>query len=334
MGPLLGWWLGRGEIEASDAIGEMLGRHLAHNRDRAARMGAAAVALVEALHGRGTGVTLLKGAHTAGEYFPDAATRPASDIDLLIDPAASAEAEATLEAAGYVACRRGRRESTWRLRGAPQHSKSLSLVHRDDPWSVDLHTSLNVMVSAGAPVADLDVAQPMSSQRRWTRSPSASTLEQPLLLLHLAVHAGAGLQNLTLLRLVELHLVIRRDTASGLLSWDDFVELGQRTGTLGYVWPALQLCEKLAAGTVPQSVLRESRRRVPPAVRRVIEKVTPATAQRIDRTSLAEHFMWASGVSGRLRQVAFDLLPSRSWGELLPIYQKRMWQLLRGGGSR
>ena len=162
-------------------------------------------------------------------------------------------AEAVLELAGYVAASRRKFESDWRLAGAPSEPNSLRMVHCDDPWSVDLHTSLDLGVGGGGPVARLDAAKPLSSGRRWTRSPDALVLEQPLLLLHLAVHAGAGLQNLTLLRLVELHFVARRDLGAGRLSWEAFVELGQRTGSLGIAWAALKLCEELAPGTVPEA---------------------------------------------------------------------------------
>lgn len=334
VGPLLGWWRGHQLIETSPEVGAVLDLHLAHNQQRAARMEAAALTLVEALYQRGVSALILKGAHTARDYFPDPGTRPASDIDLLIDPAATSHVEEAMLACGYIAAARGRYESNWRLEGAPEHPKSLRLVHCDDPWSVDIHTSLNVPVSAGAPVAELDAAEPLASRRRWSVSPNARTLEQPLLLLHLAVHAGGGLQNLTLLRLVELHFVIRRDIANGLLSWGAFMDLGRRTGSLGFAWPALKLCEDLVPATVPEDVLRACALSVPPGARRVVERLVPATAQRVDRASISEHFMWAAGASGRLRQAAWDFAPSRSWSQLRLLYQKRLWQLLRGRISR
>ncbi len=42
MGPLLGLWLEQGRLQASGAIAVTLGRHLTHNRLRAARMETAA----------------------------------------------------------------------------------------------------------------------------------------------------------------------------------------------------------------------------------------------------------------------------------------------------
>ena len=159
-------------------------------------------------------------------------------------------------------------------------------------------------------------------------------IEQPLLLLHLAAHAGAGWQNLTLLRQVELILVVREDLAAGRLSWDAFLDLGARTGALGYAYPALTLADRLAPGTVPPSVLGACAAAAPAAVRGALARLTPASAQRIDRSSLSEHFMWASGWRGRLRQLAADLIPAEGWPSILGIYEERAWRLIRGRVSQ
>ncbi len=327
-GPLLGYWCEQGLLSASEAVAPALELHLRHNRLRATRMEAAAVSLVEALSERGVAVAVLKGAHTARDYFPDPGARPASDIDLLVRQGEVGSAEAMIAAAGFAFQGRGARESSWRPDSSPAQPRSLTLVHADDPWSVDLHGSLDIFVSAGAPLARLDAARPMDAGSRWGPCRSAMTLDQPLLLLHLAVHAGSGLQNLTLLRLIELNLVIRRDAAVGSLSWDEFLAMGEDTGSLGFAYPALRLSEDLAPGTVPTAVLDRCTRRAPAAVVRIVGRLTPATAQRIDRTSMAQHFMWAVGWKGRMRQLGADLVaPASAW-------EKRAWRLLRGRFSR
>lgn len=331
MGPLLGWWREEGRLTASPAVAEILQRHLGHNRVRAARMEAGAVALVETLLERGLTVAVLKGAHTAGAYFPDPGVRPASDVDLLVPGAQVQTAEAVMRSLGFTAESRSARESSWRLASAPGTPRSLTHVHADDPWSVDLHSSLDIFVSAGAPLARLDAAEPLAGSAAWAPCPGALVLDQPLLLLHLAVHAGSGLQNLTLLRLVELILVIRQDLAAGRFSWDAFVEVGKLTASLGYAYPALRLCEMLAPGVVSPEVLEICRRHAPKPVSRVIDQLTPATAQRIDGVSMAEHFMWTRGAGGWLRQLAWDIAPSTgSWREFWAIYEKRAWRLIHG----
>ena len=325
MGPLLGLWVERGSLRADAALEDVLVRHLAHNRVRAARMAAVAADLVERFAARGVRTVVLKGAHTGSTYFPEPGARPASDIDLLVRSSDVSVAEAMLRRGGLLLKSRGRWESSWAAPSARAEPRTLTHVHVDDPWSIDLHSSLNIAVGPTAPVAELDEADPMGERE------TPGVLDQPLLLLHVAAHAGAGWQNLTLLRQVELVLVIRKDAAAGRLSWDAFLDFGARTGALGYAYPALRLCEALAPGTVPAVVLGRCAAQAPAAVRRAIGRLTPASAQRIDRSSLAEHFMWSPGWGGRLRQLASDILPEvRSWPELLGLYEERAWRLIRG----
>lgn len=334
VGPLLGLWLARGRLEAREDVAAVLARHLAHNRVRTRRMTAAAGAIVARLADQGIRTVVLKGAHTGPVYFPAADARPASDIDLLVAGGDAARAEAALEACGLACQARGRWESSWGEPEAQREPRSLSFVHADDPWSIDLHHSLNISVGEGAPLAALDLGRPIASRGRWPVDRRARALDQPLLLLHLATHAGAGWHNLTLLRQVELVLVIRQDSAAGRLDWDAFVDLGLRTGAAGYAYPALRLADRLAPGTVPGAVLDQCAAAAPRAVRRALEQVTPASAQRIDRNSVGEHFMWAAGWGGRLRQLTADLAPAgRSWPELRRIYEARVWSLIRGAIS-
>jgi hypothetical protein len=331
LGPLLGRWLEQGRLKSGPAIAPVLERHLQHSRRRAGRLQAAGLRVVRELLDRGVPVTVLKGAHTGLDYFPEPGVRPASDIDLLIDPADAETAEEVLTGLGLVPYSRTERECSWRPADGPAQPRSLTHVHQDDPWSVDLHTSLDLVVSAGAPLAELDRLHPMCSARRWGPEPRAAVLDQPLLLLHLAVHAGSGLQNLTLLRLVELGLVIRQDLASEALDWRGFLEAGGRAGLLGYAYPALNLADQLWPGATPGWVLERCAAEAPAGVRRVVGRLAPATAQRIERGSLQEHFMWTSGWAERMRQLAADLVPAAgSWRELMWIYERRAWSLIRG----
>jgi hypothetical protein len=335
LGPMLGLWREQGRLDADGPIATVLERHLAHNRARSARMAAAAGEIVDRLAASGIRTLVLKGAHTGQAYFPEAGARPASDIDLLVGDADVAAAEAALAAAGLVLKARGRWESSWRDPATPDEPRSLTYVHAEDPWSVDLHRSLNVTAGEGAPIAELDLAQPMANGGPWAPDIRAGVLDQPLLLLHLAAHAGAGWQNLTLLRQLELALVIRADRAQGRLSWEAFLELGARTGALGYAYPALRLSEKLSPGSVPAAVLNDCAARAPRAVRHALTRLSPASAQRIERNSLAEHFMWTSGWRGRLRQLAADLAPrAGSWSGLVGIYEERAWRIIRGRVSQ
>jgi hypothetical protein len=116
----------------------------------------------------------------------------------------------------------------------------------------------------------------MQSGCRWAGREAGYTLDQPLLALHLAVHAGHGLHNLTLLRLVELVLVIRNDTASGRLSWPDFAALATAADAFGYAYPALAFAEQLAPGTIPRHILSESARAASHRAVGIVRRLTPA----------------------------------------------------------
>jgi hypothetical protein len=335
MGPLLGLWLEQGRLRASPAVAATLALHLAHNRLRTDAMTEAAVQIVGRLAERGVSALVLKGAHTGTSYFPEPGVRPASDIDLLVAPADASKAEGILKAHGLSFKGRSQWESCWSPCAGAEAPRSLTYVHAEDPWSIDLHSSLNISAGWGTPLAAFDLAHPMASQSRWAVDSRAGVLDQPLLLLHLATHAGAGWQNLTLVRQVELVLVIRQDLAAGRLSWDAFLDLAARTGAIGYAYPALYLAESLAPATVPKAVLELCAAHAPWAVRRALKQLTPATAQRIDRNSLAEHFMWGVGWWGRLRLLARDLFPvDRPWPELRRIYEERAWRLIRGRVSQ
>ena len=330
MGPLLGWWIEQGSVAAPDPVAAVLREHLRHNRDRAARLRRACTAITAALDSAGIRSVVLKGLHTEKAYFPAPGTRPASDIDLLVAERDRIAAERVLWSRGLIPASRGRFESSWREGSAATQPASLYLVHRDDPWTIDLHHSLDIAPAPGAAIARLDLGRPMESARPWGDMGAGYTLDQPLLALHLAVHAGHGLHNLTLLRLVELVLVIRRDVASARLSWPDFAALAGAAGALGYAYPALAFAEQRAPGTVPAGILAESARAAPHRAVGIVRRLTPATAQRVGRLSLAEHFMWTRGIGGWSRQIAADLVPHRSVRRNLEIYRARGWQLLGG----
>ncbi len=335
LGPLLGRWAEEGRLHLSDELAALVALHLDHNRARTSRMGAAAATLLQAMVAEDVPIVLLKAIHNGPVYFPETGTRPASDIDLLIRPEDAPIAESVLGRLGFGLRGRGARESSWMPEGMVPEPRSLTFVHADDPWSIDLHTSLDIGPGQGLPIARLDLGSPMVDAPPSAHFPGAGILPQPLLLLHLATHAGAGLHNLTMLRLVELVLVIRRDEAAGTLSWTDFLDLGVRCGALGFAYPALLLCQALAPGTVPGPVLAVCAHHAPGRVRRVLARLTPATAQRVERGSLSEHFMWAQGWLGLARQIAADLAPDAgSWRDFCAIYERRAWQILRGAISR
>ena len=190
--------------------------------------GAQTARIMPALAARQIPVIVLKGGDTAYRYFPAPEARPASDLDVLVPVDWGRAAQAVLADEGLACVARQPRDTTWASPGDLGEPKSLWLVHADDPWSVDLHSSLDFSASPGAATVRLDCGKPFATTEPWPIEPSARVLSQPLLLLHLAVHASGGLQSLTLLRMVEIVLVIRRDLANGRLSWSEFIAVAAR----------------------------------------------------------------------------------------------------------
>jgi hypothetical protein len=337
MGPLLGFWLGEGRIRASAGVAAVLRLHLEHNRIRMARMAGHATGIVDALAGRGLEVVVFKGMDTAWSVFPDPATRPLSDIDLLIDEADVPIANETLGGLRFVPGPIGYcpPAQSWRGADAPATPRSLAFAHMDDPWSVDLQTSLRRRYSWGAPVLELDRIRSPAMLEPWRLSPRAATMAAEARLVHLACHAGCGLVSLSLVRLVEIVLAIRAQPRERPIRWDVFVALAERAGALAMTYPALRFAEQLAPGTVAREVLARCEAVAPARVRRVIERLTPSSAQRVLRCSLEERFMWSPSPLRRLVQAVRELHPPGLPVRTLPaIYRARAWRLVRGTLTR
>jgi hypothetical protein len=230
-----------------------------------------------------------------------------SDIDLLISPADAEAAADVLRGVGYRQAAATSLESTWVHRRASREPVTMTSLEADDPWSIDLHVSLDVRGPPGATPARLSRAMAATEPCGWLHG--ANQLRQPMLLLHLAAHAGSGFHNLTLLRLVEIVLVARADVAHGGLRWVEVIELGEATGGLVFAYPVLALARRLSPDDIPHGVVERCARAAPVRVRRVVEGLRPASAHRIDQPTLREHFAWTAGLGGWLRRLGADVMP-------------------------
>jgi hypothetical protein len=199
-------------------------------------------------------------------------------------------------------------ERTWRLSGLPTGPRNLFFVHQDSSWSIDLHLTTrsqrNIRRTARETGPGERAGRPaLGAVGVVARAPP------PALLLHLAAHAGIHLISLTLIRLTELVLVIRKDTENGTLSWEELRAAAERIGALGLLYPALSLCERWCPALFPRRSCRPSARVPPPTVVRLIDSLTPATAHGVLRCSAEERFMWLPSRTMVARQVLYDLLP-------------------------
>ena len=238
----------------------------------------------------------LKGMQTGFAYFPAPARHPLGHRIPRCTARGRTGRREFCRGLGYLPGKRSAHPSppqqAWQTPAASHLPRSLMLTHWDNPWYIDLQTSLSRAYSVGAPVIELDGLCTHDLLDDWALSPSAHALSPTPMVLHLACHASCGLENLMLLRLVELVLAIRKGRQEGRFSWNHFMALAQASGTLASAFPALNLTEQLCPGTVPANILRAGETQAPVAVRRIVRRLRPASAQRVQPCSLEERFMW------------------------------------------
>lgn len=333
MGPLLGWWVEQGKLRVTPVLAAVLANQLEHNRRRASLLRDQLRRMLPALEESGVKAIVLKGLHTGSVYFPEPGTRPAADIDLLVEPGQYAAAATTLERLGFRQSRQtafGRR-SEWTLANSPQAVRSLELETADNPWHVDLHTALERWYFRGLTVGLGSGAFSATSPLIINDTP-ARGLAQPYLAAFLALHTGYELVRMRLVRLVELLWVILKDSASGTMSWEDLHSLVEQRHLGRFVYPALALCESLLPGSIDPRLLRHAEREATPRLRRVTQRVELENFAPLMRRSLDDKLMWARGIAQCLLNLSEWIVPSDEAEPLdLPrLYWKRVKMFLHG----
>lgn len=332
MGPLLGHWISTGRLAAAADVASLLRLHLEHGRRRAAAMRAALLATLDLLGERGIETVVVKSAHTAGTYFEEPGARPAADIDLVVPSRRAAQAAKVLAAAGHVLLKAQRRprKSDWAPPGAPRVLRSIELTHADNPFTIELHDSIDRdfygvrMLRLGQPGPGNTVPAPAIH-------PAALVLAQPWLTVFLAAHASEELHQLQLIRIVELVHVLQRDLAGGFTDWPELMSAIRFVDGMRFVCPAFELAEQLVPGIVHPAARAELQAAATPRMRRVLERMSPGTAQRLEGLSLDERFLWVGGPFEMLRRLALMVWPTRGQSRALHhVYGERFARLLRG----
>jgi hypothetical protein len=332
-GPLLGFCVESGTLASEPEVARLLLLHLAHGRRRAERLRTELVRVVGLLADRGVTPTVIKGFHTAHEFFPDPGARPISDLDLVVARSDVERASRALRDAGFTSKQVLERPYTceWTAPGVEPTPRSLELTHEANAWTIDLHDSFERDFGG---VRIVSVVPPgVEATEPWEVSGCAlRVLAQPYLLAYVAAHASQELKNLTLVRLVELALIMRRGVQDGSLRWDELLMLLERQRAAPFLHPALELTARLAPATVPPDVLAAVERAAPPRVRRIVDRLEPSTAQRLEGVSLDESFMWAVGPLEHLRRIRRALRPTwaGSWRDQIKVLAARARQLLTG----
>jgi len=330
-GPLLGSWIEQGKLTTTSTNAEILGIHLEHNRARMARLTLRAAAAVDALSEGGANPIVMKGMHTAHHYFDEPGQRIASDIDLLIGPDQLPVAAEILAKLGYEPRKSGFRQRSWAMPEVATRPVTLTYVHRDDPWSIDLHESLTRKLAGGSHVIDIDSLIPTVALGKWHISPGGGVFPPPLLLAHLLVHAGCSFESLTLQRQYEIGLVIRGHGGRERFDWPAFTALCDHADLWSFLYPALRCAERLSPNLIPDPIMRRSRCAAPPLVQKLVESHSAASVHGVARWSWTERYMWADGMLARLRQLVGELGTQGHLGrgEMAQLWQRRVYRQVR-----
>lgn len=334
MGPLLGFWIESGTVCADTTLTELFQIHVSHNRQRMQRLSRVTSEVMASLNQSGISPLLLKGMHTAFRYFPEPATRPLSDIDVFIAMDSMDRAERIFLNLGYERVMRTRSPYAcdWVSRTHPRSPRTLTFVHQDDPWSIDVLGTLDKRLATGEWIKFANLL-PCTEASDLFPDTRLDVMRQPLLALYLASHISQTLLNVTVLRIVELAFVIRGDTAQGRLDWNEFLHGTSIIGGARFVYPALVFTNQLAPGTIPGDVMTHVAADAPRNLRRVVESLTIASAQPLRRHSVRQRFMWAGTAPKGLRQIASELFidgQGRRRSEVWYRLGSKLWALGRG----
>jgi hypothetical protein len=335
VGPLLGAWIASGDLQTDVTIAHVLARHLAHARAREARIRAAVMPVLARMERAGLAPGVIKGFHTAHAYFPEPGARPFNDVDVVVPPAAIADAERLLREEGFVAEQRVGTTSykrEWRPPDGAGDVWSYELWHARSRWKLDLHDGLNF-----AAVLQ-NVATPQVPRFAHVLSLDGVTLRvadpnESIALL--AAHASTELYSQRLLRLVELVLVVRRAAALGTLDWRAVESSLVERGSLRFAYPMLALTERLAPDTVDAALLTRLSNATTARARAITGTLSPTAPVLDERFSLRERLIWASGLRATLRRLWRMVAPleGASRSRQLRTYRHRAIGLLTLGRS-
>ena len=324
MGPLLGHWMAAGALDAEPRTAAVLALHLEHGRARAEKLDRVLDRTLATLASAGAEATVIKGMHTARVLFPHPATRPMTDIDLVIDPSRVPAAEAALAAAGFAreddTYQRHPYHADWRPPGEGGPLRSLMLTHRDNPLALNLHDVFDRFPGHGRVLLGTPGAAD-KGEMPGVRTP-ARVLAGPFLVAYLAAHASEQRENLLLVRLVELVLAMREVDAAALR---DFLHARRMAH---HVYPALALAERLAPGTLDAAFLAWLQAESGARVCRLVEGLDLAMLQRMDAAVAGGRALGVRGTMDRLRAALRWLVPHRSVPRVAAVYRSRWGRLL------
>jgi Uncharacterised nucleotidyltransferase len=312
MGPLLGHWVRTGELIVGDDLATILDVHFVHGQARSGKMAAALERTLDLLEEASIRTVVVKASHTSTEYFPAAGTRPAADIDIVVPAGMLQAAIDVLEKADYLTLETRRRPPKADLRppGVSAESSSIDFTHSDNPFTIELHSSAD-RTFAGVRTLRFGPLDTRNTRPAPEIHQAAHVFVQPWLTVFLAAHASEELHQLQLVRIVELVWVIKNDVAAGRLDVFELRAMLRWLGAMRFALPALEMAERLAPGTIDPGLRAELNRAATPRMRRVLERLGPGTAQRLEGLSLDERFLLVKGPFEMARRILHMAWPTR-----------------------
>ena len=307
MGPVLGRWLEDGRLSAHERHRAALGAHIAHSRERVARLHAGVLPAVDALLAHGITPGALKGYHTGLRYFDEPGARRMSDVDLHVPQAQATRAYDAIASAGFrpASADLVPHKRDWIAAGVDERIHSVELSDAQTKWTLETHTSLDRRFAEGS-WARLDAITtfvPFTIEGRPLR-----VLDAPSLVISLACHCSEELESSRLLRLFEMVQVIRAEPS---LDWRDVAARLREAHAPRFVYPAFALVEQLAPHTIPADVVTLARNASTWAARHAVARMVPAGGA-IDQHGLARHFMWTSGAAALAKRIAWRASPANT----------------------
>ena len=306
VGALLGRMVEQNQLHVNHELGFLLTQQLARSRNRARRLREAATDVLAEFECAGLQPILLKGIHTAYHCFEEPGIRPMSDIDLLVPACDFDRASQTLCRFGFVPMHVSvGRATSFQLNGASHDVVCLESEHPENPWTIDLHQSIDCRVHRGLRTRfrslPFDCTRPASMFGH-----DVLVFEPMLQLLHLAVHSSYHIPSIRLMRILEIAIVIKQFKQSDEMDWPRLWTLAKQSNCHRLSYPGFELAERLLPGLLSSEFRQKMARTATLKIRRVVELAMSAgfdgwalSGNRIDH-----RFVWNDG----LRDWLYSLL--------------------------
>jgi hypothetical protein len=258
------------------------------NCRRVALMRADLAAILRAAAQEGVAALPLKGAALVERYYAEPGLRPMADIDVLVRPADLPRLDRALAGLGFQALEETARHRAYG-RGAPvvvawEHE------HPDNPRGVEVHTSVGEQLRA----MSYDITDSLwAGAAPTTFGGAPGLLPAPAgLLHHLLIHTCHNIFNRRL-RLIQLYDIALVAPAVSAAEWLQLSDTATRAGEARLLYAPLALAEGFLGPLAPGEARERLAAATPPALRRLLGRLTPSAVSLYERSEASPQFKLA-----------------------------------------